>query len=198
MPNTHNDHPFAGISITTVKDPVESLNQTSTAPTEGVSFQPISENDVVLAVAILNYFKSQAKGDSEIPHSMIRKALTLIKPFMAKLFNASQSQGVLPQQWKIAELLTSKKVPALSNSSDSAQYRYVLPSRYSKSLTTIKLLTTKALLVYSGPFRLQALVKLTTDTRAVSHLRRKLIIPISSQGSCPSAGLTTLSGVKLV
>ena len=74
-----------------------------------VSFQPLTANDVILAVA---HFESQARGEYGIHHSIVTKALPdmVISPRLAKLFSVSLARGVFPSSWKRARLITLKKV----------------------------------------------------------------------------------------
>ena len=85
------------------------------ASREGFKFKPVSINDVILAIA---HFSSQARGEDEIPQSVISKALLLIGDFIVRIINASLEQGVFPSTWKRAQLIALKKVSAPSNPSD--------------------------------------------------------------------------------
>ena len=53
-----------------------------------------------------------------ISHSIVAKALLVIEPHLAKLFNASLARGVLPSSWKRACLIALKKVSAPSSPSE--------------------------------------------------------------------------------
>ena len=46
-----------------------------------IIYKPVTANDVILAVA---HFKSQARGDDGILHSIVAKALPLLAPYLAK------------------------------------------------------------------------------------------------------------------
>ena len=58
MPYELNDY-FSSIAISPHEDPAESLNILTAAPSDGFSFSPVSEADVILA---MSHFKTQAKG----------------------------------------------------------------------------------------------------------------------------------------
>ena len=64
---------FLLISIFSLEDPDESHDIISTA--NGVSFKPVTTNDVILAVA---HFKLQARGENGTPISIVAKALPTI------------------------------------------------------------------------------------------------------------------------
>lgn len=114
MPDELNDH-FAGISISPNED-LEALHQqVNLSPSEGFSFQPVTENDVTLAVS---HFKTQARGEDGIPQSVIAKSLPVILPYLTKLMNASLTRGIFPHSWKTARIIALKKVPVPSSPSD--------------------------------------------------------------------------------
>ena len=79
------------------------------------SFQPVTANDVILAV---KHFKSQARNDNGIPHSIVAKALPVITPHLAKLFGISLARGVFPSSWKRARLIALKRVSTPSSPSE--------------------------------------------------------------------------------
>ena len=114
MPEELNDH-FSLIVISPTEDPSASLNILATAPLDGFSFSPVSEADVILAVS---HFKSQARGEDGIPHSIIAKALSVIAPFLTRIFNISLANGIFPPAWKRARIIALKKIPVPSSSSD--------------------------------------------------------------------------------
>ena len=114
MTDELNDH-FAGISISPHEDLEALQRQVQAAPIDGFSFQPVTENDVILAVS---HFRTQARGDDGIPQSVIAKALPTIVPYLTKLFNASLARGVFPHSWKKARIMALKKVPVPSSPSD--------------------------------------------------------------------------------
>ena len=62
MPDELNDY-FSSIAIFPHEDPAESLNILTIAPSDGFSFSPVFEADVILAVL---QFKTQGKGDDGI------------------------------------------------------------------------------------------------------------------------------------
>ena len=95
---------------------LQSLQQkVQNAPLEGFSFQPVTENDVILAVS---HLKTQTRGDDGIPQSVIAKVLPTIVPHLTKLFNVSLAQGVFPPSWKKARIMALKKVPVPSSPSE--------------------------------------------------------------------------------
>ena len=106
---------FSNISISTSEDPVVSSNIIVNAPPKGFVFKSVSVNEEILAVS---HFKSQAKGDDDIPQSVIAKALPTIAPYLTKLFNASLLKGIFPSAWKNLRILALKKVPVPSSTSD--------------------------------------------------------------------------------
>ena len=65
MPDELNDY-FSSIAI-------------STAPSDGFSFLPVSEADVILAVS---HFKTEAKEKDGIPQGIVSKVLRVIAPFL--------------------------------------------------------------------------------------------------------------------
>ena len=81
---------FSYISVCSLKDPTEFYNTISTASPDGLSFYPVTVNDVILAVA---YFQSQATGEDGIPHSIVAKALPA---HLAELFSVSLVLGLSP------------------------------------------------------------------------------------------------------
>ena len=109
--NTH----FANISISPLEEPLQSLKLISTASSEGFSFHPTTESDIILAVS---HFKSQARGDDGIPQSVVAKSLPAIAPKLMKLFNYSILHGIFPTTWKKAQILALKKVPVPSSPSE--------------------------------------------------------------------------------
>ena len=113
-PDELNNH-FSSISVSPHEDPIESFNIASSSSTEGFSFRPVTANDVILAVA---HFKSQARGEDGIPHSIVAKALPVLAPHLAKLFNVSLSRGVFPSSWKKARIIALKKVSTPSSPSE--------------------------------------------------------------------------------
>ena len=113
-----NNH-FAGISISPQEDLQGLQQKVQNAPLDGFSLQPVTENDVILAVS---HFKTQARRDDGLPQSVIAKALPTIAPHPTKLFNASLAQGVFPHSWQKARIMALKKIPVLSLPSD---FRYV-------------------------------------------------------------------------
>ena len=58
---------FSAISASSQEDPPESSKLISTISLNRFTFQPVTANDVILAVA---YFKSQGRGDGGISHSI--------------------------------------------------------------------------------------------------------------------------------
>ena len=86
---------LSNISISPTEDPSLPLNTIHSSSQEGFVFKEVSMNDVILAVS---HFCSQAKGDDEIPQSVIAKALPTIAVHLTKLFNASLSKGIFPSE----------------------------------------------------------------------------------------------------
>ena len=80
MPDELNDY-FSSIAI-------------STAPSDGFSFLPVSEADVILAVS---HFKTEAKEKDGIPQGIVSKVLRVIAHFLTILFNTSLANGVFYQ-----------------------------------------------------------------------------------------------------
>ena len=85
LPDELNSH-FSKISISSNEDPLESINIVNNAPPDGFVFTRVSKNDVILAVS---HFNSQAKGDYDIPPSVVVKTLPSIASHLFKLLNAS-------------------------------------------------------------------------------------------------------------
>ena len=81
MTDELNDN-FYGISISPNEDLENLQDEVQNATLEGFSFQPVSENDVILAVC---HFKTQARGYDGILQSAIAEGL--------KFFNASLARG---------------------------------------------------------------------------------------------------------
>ena len=105
---------FSSFSVSSQEDPTESYNIISTERFNGVSFQPVTANHLILAVA---HFKSEARGEDGIPHSIVAKALSVIAAHLAKLFSISRARGVFLLSWKKARLIALKKVSTPSSSS---------------------------------------------------------------------------------
>ena len=81
MPDELDDH-SSSIAISPTEDPSASLDILVNNPLVGFKFTMVSEADVILAVS---HFKSQARGEHGIPHSIVDKALPVISPFLTKL-----------------------------------------------------------------------------------------------------------------
>ena len=64
------------------------------------------------------HFKSQARGEDSVPHSIAAKALPVLAPHLAKHFNVSLSRGVFPSSWKKARIIALKKVSTPSSPSE--------------------------------------------------------------------------------
>ena len=79
-----NEH-FIKITISSVENPVETLNSILTAPLEGFRLSEVSENKVILAVS---HMRSQAEGENGTPQFVVAKALLAITPYLTRLFNA--------------------------------------------------------------------------------------------------------------
>ena len=101
LPDELNLH-FSKIAISPNEDPLESINIVNNAPTDGFVFKRIPENDVILVVS---HFNSQAKGDDDIPPSVIVKVLPSIVSYLTKLFNTSLLNGIFPYAWKKSRIL---------------------------------------------------------------------------------------------
>lgn len=106
---------FSNISISPSEDPLTSQNIINNSSSEGFVFKKVTINDVILAVS---HFSSQAKGDDDIPQSIIAKALRTIATHLTKIFNASLSKGIFPSDWKKSRILALKKVSIPSSPSD--------------------------------------------------------------------------------
>ena len=70
-----------------------------TSQSDGFSFSPVSEADVILAVSL---FKTQVKGEDDIPQGIVAKALPVITPFVTRLFNTPLANRVFPPAWERA------------------------------------------------------------------------------------------------
>ena len=75
----------------------------------------MSVADVILDVS---HFNTQAKWEGSIPLGIVVKALPVIAPFLTRLFNTSLANGVFPPAWKKARIISLKKVPVPSSTSD--------------------------------------------------------------------------------
>ena len=106
---------FAGVPCSSTENALDVLNVIESAPDEGFSLNPITLNDVILAVS---HFSSQARGDDDIPQSIIAKALPTIGPFLVKIFNTSLVSGIFLEDWRPAWLIPLKKKSAPSSPSD--------------------------------------------------------------------------------
>ena len=106
---------FSNILVSPNEDPLDSLNLIDNAPPEGFTLKEVTVNDVILAVS---HFRTQAKGDDNIPQGIIAKALPSLAPYLTKLFNASISKGIFPTDWKRSKILALKKVRVPSSTSD--------------------------------------------------------------------------------
>ena len=90
---------FAGVSVSPLEDNVNVDSILEGSGHEGFKFKPITINDVIL---VISHFSSQARGENEIPQSVILKALLFIGNFIVKIIIASLEQGVFPSAWKRA------------------------------------------------------------------------------------------------
>ena len=109
-----NNH-FAQVSCSpsnNINDVPHLLNSSSN---DGFKFSPVSFNDVVLAVS---HFVTQARGEDDIPQSVIAKSLPTIGHFLVKIFNTSLMSNTFPEAWKKARLIPLKKKSAPSSPSD--------------------------------------------------------------------------------
>ena len=94
---------FAGVSVST-EECEDDLNKVmAMASDEGFTFNKFTFSDVVLAVA---HSSSQAKGEDDIPQSVIAKALPVIGNYLVEIFNTSISNGIFPKLWKKAHLVS--------------------------------------------------------------------------------------------
>ena len=106
---------FAGVSVSPLEETVD-VDYILENVSQGIfKFKPVTSNDVILAIS---HFSSQAKGEDEIPQSVIVKALSFIGNFLVKIINTFLEQGVFPSAWKKAQLIVLKKVSAPSSPSD--------------------------------------------------------------------------------
>ena len=62
---------FSNISISPNENLDDSLNIINKGAPRGFTFKEVTQNDVILAVS---HFRSQARGDAGIPHSIVAKA----------------------------------------------------------------------------------------------------------------------------
>ena len=106
---------FASISISPNEEYSYAHNIINSASTNEFSFKLVTVNDVILAVS---HFKSQAKGEDEIPQSIIAKALPSIAPQLVCSFNESIAQGIFPTAWNEAQIIAIKKFSVPSSPSD--------------------------------------------------------------------------------
>ena len=114
LPEELNAH-YTGISLPTSEDSKKSLRFINNASPDGFKFKQVTVNDIILAV---KHFKSQATGEDGIPQSVIAKALPILAPYLAKLFNTSLQNGAYPQSWKKSRILALRKIPSPSSPSD--------------------------------------------------------------------------------
>ena len=106
---------FSNISFSCNEDPSVSTDLINNASPEGFTFNPVTTNDVIVAVS---HFRSQAKGEDVTPQSIIAKVLPSIAPYLTKLFNASLLKGIFPSDWKKTRIIALKKVSVPSTPSD--------------------------------------------------------------------------------
>ena len=115
LPEELNEY-ISNICFSPTEDSASSIDLIKTAPLEGFMIKEVSINDVILAVS---HFNSQAKGNDDIPQSIIAKALPTIASHLTKLFNASLLiKGIFPTSWKISRILALKKVSIPLSPSD--------------------------------------------------------------------------------
>ena len=120
LPEELNAH-FSNIYISPNKNPDDFLNIINKAAPGGFTCKEVTQNDIILAVS---HFRSQARGDDGILHSIIAKALPTIAPFLIKLFNVSLAQGVFLAAWKKSRILALKKVVIPSSPSDFRRFNF--------------------------------------------------------------------------
>ena len=113
-PDVLNKH-FAKVSCSSSENLQDALTVIEGSSTDGFSFSSVALYDVVLAVS---YFSSQARGEDDIPQSVIAKALPTIGPLLVKIFNSSLHTSTFPEAWKKAQLIRLKKKSASSSHSD--------------------------------------------------------------------------------
>ena len=89
---------FSNISISFSEDHSELIKDDIYGYDDGFAYSPVTTNDVIQVVA---HFKSQTKGEDEIPQSVIAKAFPFIGLYLTNLF-------------KKALILALKKVPVTS------------------------------------------------------------------------------------
>lgn len=79
------------------------------------TFSQVSLMDVRKAVM---HFSSNARGEDNIPLSVITAALPEIAPYVMAVFNQSIKESVFPSKWKKSLVLALNKVPSPSTMSD--------------------------------------------------------------------------------
>ena len=72
-------------------------------------------SDVILAVS---HYKSQAKGEDDIPQIIIAKALLSVALHLVYLFNKFITQGIFHTAWKKVQIIALKLVAVPSSPSD--------------------------------------------------------------------------------
>jgi retron-type reverse transcriptase len=82
-------------------------------------FRPISTRQV--HVALTNLKSSTATGPDEIPAFILKELAPIIAPTIAKIFNSSLSQGVVPGAWKQANV--SPVYKSKGSRMDATNYR---------------------------------------------------------------------------
>ena len=106
---------FASVSRSSTENHLNALNVIKSAPEVGFSLSPITLDDVILTIS---HFSSQARGEDDIPQSVVAKALPTIGPFLVRIFNTSIVSGVFLGCWRKAQLIPLKKKSAPSSPSD--------------------------------------------------------------------------------
>ena len=94
------DDALHSFSVSSQEAPTESYNIISTASPNGISFQPVTAY-CVYAILAVAHFRSQARVEDEISHSIVAKAFSVITPHLAKLF-------VITRAWSIPVIVKEK------------------------------------------------------------------------------------------
>ena len=113
-PDKLNKH-FAKVSCSSTENLKDALTVIEGSSTDRFSFCSVALYDVFLAVS---HFSSQARGEDDIPQSVIAKALPTIGPLLLNIFNFSLHTSTFPEAWKKAQLIPLKKKSVPSSPSD--------------------------------------------------------------------------------
>lgn len=120
-----------------VFSPTSTMHQTRTqSPSISEKLDSIQLTVGEVTVVLLGLDPNKACGPDNIPHTLLKKAAVEIAPSLCKLFNISLSLGVVPAQWKHANVFPvfKKDDPTLAGTIDQSRCFASFPKSWSNAL----------------------------------------------------------------